>query len=145
MQARESPITLRYTTGIFAHNTIVANIGTPIGFGGKKTVNCDNVFSPLQASIIVPDPKKPYDSQFTGSCQLDGVIVHPSETYTSPGKIPAQPSFTMTEPIPYALRPDATNEQCCIDKVDPVLSSIDYFGVQRPRGPKADIGAHEVR
>lgn len=143
-QANESPLTFHYTRGVFANNTVVANIGTPIALGGKKSVNCNNLSTPLQDSIILSDPKA-YDSQFTGNCQLANVVVHPSETYASPGKIPALPSFTQTEPTYYALRDDTTNEQCCINKVESPLSLTDYFGNPRPIGPKADIGAHEVK
>ncbi len=142
--ARESPITLFNSDGLFAHNTVVANSAAALA--GLNSVNCDKATKVvLQASIIHPEPGKAPVSQFSGSCELKGVVVHPSETYASAGRILAAASFSSSEPTPFALRDDATNTQCCIDKID-ALSATDYFGTKRPQGAgQADIGAHEVR
>lgn len=136
----DSPIVLK-GYGVFAHNTVVANIG---GNSMQNTILCAGS-SLIQASIIYPDPAStPMRSQFSGGCMLDKVVVHSYDGAIA-GSIVKTPVFGSIPPIPYALIADTKNDDCCVDKITNSLAPFDYYGRPRPIGAAADIGAQELK
>lgn len=125
--------------GKFAFNTVRANGdsggnvqgGLDCGTAGQKTV----VNSIFYNNDLFPD------TQFKNpaNCTFNQVVVGPTDATTASGVIKSALIFKSEEEL------DPTDTACADQGVaDPAVQE-DFFGSVRPKGPKPDIGCHEVK
>ncbi|MCS6911739.1 MAG: hypothetical protein RMK29_00645 [Myxococcales bacterium] len=122
--------------GTFRFNTVVDNSSTL-----AAAIDCSGQPLRISDSIVVRN-QRVGGSQLQNGCQVSNTVVGPFDL--APGS-KLLPEFARVGDVDYGLSSDShVNRQCCIDRAE-ATQGRDYFGTPRPVGPRADIGAHEVK
>lgn len=87
------------------------------------------------------------DQQLTG-CMLSNVVTNDKSTASGTYKTTIEFVNSVGDPSSidlHLVRDSAKNRDCCVDKIAQTPVQTDFDGSARPKGPAADIGAHEVQ
>jgi hypothetical protein len=145
-----SGIVLSTGTGTMSFLTVYSN-GSP-SLPQAPGISCGATNNKLENSIIWRNVSQTTFAQQVAGCTAANVVTDDAMAATYGAtqktavdfKVPSGP-----DPTGYDLNliDNATNQECCIDKVQamPGLSDHDFKGSPRPKGAGHDIGADEVR